>query len=285
MFLIKLLHMWHDHRTERQRDNMGVKPRRIPLWLRWSAVAVVVVAIFRRVIAAVVIGTLSAALHLVGVNIHLPHVALQWPWQSVTHGTTTNTDLGPWVLQKIEGISRPALGLANFDFDFTHKVSKNIGPWPCWYQSTFHAVGRASATVDLNPGPSWWAPATGHYILQQTGKRVSIVMVLPAPQLPQSAHQVSIDNLPSKPIDTQHSWTYPGLGCGTVLKPQFPESVLYAQAQEIAFWKSRNSPYVTGALIRAAEGEAEQMIRNNFIQPTVNALGYKLVSFSIRWGA
>ena len=76
-------------------------------------------------------------------------------------GTTTNTDLGPWVLQKIEGISKPALGQANFNFLFTHKVSKNIGPWPCWYASTFYAVGHASATVDLNPGPAWWAPASG----------------------------------------------------------------------------------------------------------------------------
>ena len=75
--------------------------------------------------------------------------------------TTTNVDLGPWVLQKIEGISRPALGQANFSFVFTHKVSKNIGPWPCWYASTFYAVGHASATVDLNPGTSWWAPAPG----------------------------------------------------------------------------------------------------------------------------
>ena len=70
------------------------------------------------------------------------------------------------MLQKIEGISRPALGQANFNFVFTHKVSKNIGIWPCWYASTFYAVGHASATVNLNPGPAWWAPATGHYRLQ-----------------------------------------------------------------------------------------------------------------------
>ena len=35
------------------------------------------------------------------------------------------------MLQKIEGISKPALGQANFNFLFTHKVSKSIGPWPC----------------------------------------------------------------------------------------------------------------------------------------------------------
>ena len=105
------------------------------------------------------LAVLSAALNLVGLNVHLPSVRFAWPWQVITAGTTTHTDLGPWVLQKIEGISQPALGQANFDFYFTRKVSRNIGPWPCWYASTFYAVGHASATVNLNPGPAWWKPA------------------------------------------------------------------------------------------------------------------------------
>ena len=102
---------------------------------------------------------LSAALHLVGLNVRLPHVTFGWPWQSVTAGTTTDVSVGPWVLQKIEGISRPALGTENFNFTFTHKVSKNIGIWPCWYSSTFATTGHASATVDLNPGPALVGPA------------------------------------------------------------------------------------------------------------------------------
>ena len=125
--------------------------------------------IFRKAIASLALVALSAALHVVGVNVHLPSIKFGWPWQastSVVSTTTTNTDLGPWVLQKIEGISKPALGRVNFNFLFTHKVSKSIGPWPCWYASTFYAVGYASATVDLNPGTAWWAPATGHYALQ-----------------------------------------------------------------------------------------------------------------------
>jgi hypothetical protein len=238
----------------------------------------------------VVLVALSAALHFLGFNIHLPHIKFGWPWQSISAGHTTNTDLGPWVLQKLEGISRPALGQANFNFYFTHKVSKSIGPWPCWYASTFYAVGHASATVDLNPGPAWWAQATGHYRLQvlsrpQGGKpgHVAVTMALPRPQLPRSPHNVVIDNIPSKPIDTQHSWTYPGLGCGVVIKPQFPQSVLYAQAQTIAFYKATHSPQVTGPLIKTAEAEAVQTIRNNFIQPTVNAFGYVLDGLTIRW--
>jgi hypothetical protein len=248
--------------------------------------------VFRRAVAWAVLAALSAALHLIGVNVHLPDLKFGWPWQSISSGTTTNTMVGPLVLQKIEGISRPALGRENFNFVFTHKVSKNIGPWPCWYSGTFYAVGRASATVDLNPGPSWWKPATGHYqlrVLRQpapgTPGRLSISMALPLPQLPQSVHDVTVDNTLSKPIATDHSWTYPGLGCGALIQPQFSQSVLYAQAQSMAFYQATHLASVTRPLIGAAETEATHMIGDNFIQPTVNALGYTLTQFSIRWVA
>jgi len=270
----------------------GPRRRRISPKVKWAALVVVVGLIFRRAIASVVLTALSAALHLVGINAHLPSISFAWPWQTITAGTTTDTDLGPWVLQKIEGISKPALGQANFNFLFTHKVSKSIGPWPCWYASTFYAVAHASATVDLNPGPAWWAPARGHYKLQVLSRpaggrpgHVSVTMVLPQPQLPQSVHDITVDNIPSKPIDTQHSWTYPGFGCGVVLRPQFPESELYAQAQRIAFYKSQHMPQVTGPLIKTAEAEAARTIRDNFIQPTVNALGYSLDRLTLRWAA
>jgi hypothetical protein len=275
-----------------RRGGPGPRRRRIPPKVTWASVVVVVGLIFRRAIAAVVLTTLSAALHLVGINAHLLDIRFAWPWQAITAGTTTDTDLGPWVLQKIEGISKPALGQANFNFIFTHKVSKSIGPWPCWYASTFDAVAHASATVDLNPGPAWWAPALGHYRLQVLSRpsagtpgHVTVTMVLPQPQLPQSVHDITVDNIPSKPIDTQHSWTYPGLGCGVVLQPQFPESVLYAQAQRIAFYKSQHMPQVTGPLMKTAQTEAAQTIRDNFIQPTVNALGYTLDRLTVRWAA
>jgi hypothetical protein len=259
---------------------------------KWALVLAAAVFIFRRVIASVVLTALAAALHFLGLNVHLPSVRFAWPWQTITAGTTTNTDLGPWVLQKIEGISRPALGQANFTFVFTHKVSKSIGIFPCWYASTFYAVGHASATVDLNPGPAWWRPAQGHYRLQVLSRprggqpgQVTVTMMLPAPQLPQSAHDVTIDNLPSKPVATQHSWTYPGFGCGVLLRPQFAQSVLYAQAQQIAFYKATRAPAVTRPLIQSAETEATQTIRDNFIQPTLNALGYTLKQFTLRWTA
>ena len=173
---------------------------------------------------------------------------------------------------------------------FTHTVSKNIGPWPCWYSGTFYAVGKASATVDLNPGPAWWQPSTGHYqfsVLKApaagTPGRLAVSMALPLPQLPQSVHDVAVDNTLSKPISTDHSWTYPGLGCGILIQPQFTQSVLYAQAQSTAFYQATHLASVTKPLVAAAENEAVTMIRDNFIQPTVNALGYTLTQFTIRW--
>ena len=264
--------------------------RRARRRLTWTAVLVLAGLLFRKVIAWALLAALSATLHLFGFNVRLPHIKLAWPWQAISAGTTTDTNVGPWVLQKIEGISRPALGTENFNFTFTHKVSKSIGIWPCWYSSTFATVGHASATVDLNPGPSWWTPASGHYRLQVLSRpatgvpgRVSVTVTLPQPQLPQSVHDVTVDNTLSHPINVQHSWTYPGLGCGALIRPQFSEAVLYSQAQSLAFAQVRQNPQITGPLISTTGAQAAQIIRNNFIQPTVNALGYTLVGFTVHW--
>jgi hypothetical protein len=268
------------------------RPRRIPRWLKITFVGALAAWVFRRAVAAVAVATVSMILHMVGISVHLPRVSFGWPWQTAGAGTatTTNTDIGPWVLQKIEGISKPALGQANFNFLFTHKVSKNIGPLPCWYASTFYAVGHASATVNLNPGPAWWAPGTGHYRLQvlrhpQAGRAglVAVTMVLPRPQLPQSVHDVTIDNLPSRPVSVQHSWTYPGIACGMVLRPQFPPSVLYSQAQRIAFYRADHTAAITRPLISTAEAQAMRTIRGSFVQPAVNAFGYTLDKFTLSW--
>jgi len=262
----------------------------VPRWAKWLALLVLIGLFFRRAVAWAVLAALSAALHLVGVNVNLPHLKFGWPWQSISAGTATNTLVGPLVLQKIEGISRPALGTENFNFVFTHTVSKDIGLWPCWYSGTFAAVGHASATVDLNPGPAWWKASTGHYQLRVlkaaapgTPGKLAISMALPMPQLPQSVHDVTVDNTLSKPLSTDHSWTYPGLGCGVLIQPQFAQSVLYAQAQSVAFQQATHLPSVTKPLVSAAETEATTMVRDNFLQPTVNALGYTLTQFTIRW--
>jgi hypothetical protein len=263
---------------------------RVPGWLKWGAFLALAGLIFRKVVAFAILATLSSALHLIGLNVHLPSLKLTWPWQSIAAGTTTDTDIGPWVLQKIEGISRPALGTENFNFVFTHKVSKSIGFWPCWYSSTFYAVGQASATVDLNPGPSWWTPETGHYQLSVLSRpvtgtpgRITVTVVLPSPQLPQSVHDITVDNTLSHVLSTDHSWTYPGFGCGALLKPQFSPSVLFGQAQILAFYQATHNSQVTKPMISAAENEAAQIIRDNFVQPTVNALGYTLTGFTLRW--
>jgi hypothetical protein len=259
----------------------------VPRWATWTIVIVIVLLFFRRLAAWALLAALSATLHLFGANVNLPHVTFGWPWSS---GSTTNTLVGPIVLQKIEGIDKPALGTENFNFVFTRKVTKNIGFLPCWYSASFYAVGRASATVDLNPGTAWWKSSTGHYQLRVLSKpagtiagKLAITMALPLPQLPQSVHDVAIDNTLSSPISTDHSWTYPGLACGALIKPQFSQSVLYAQAQTEAYSRATTLPSVTKPLIAAAEKQATTIIRDNFIAPTVGALNYNVATFTIRW--
>ena len=123
----------------------------IPRWLRWSVLVVIVLAIFRRIAAWAALAVLSGALHLFGINAHLPHVSFGWPWSA--SGTSTSTTLvGPLVLQKIEGIDKPALGSTTFDFQFTHSVSKPMGILPCWYSATFSAVGHALGHRRPEPG-------------------------------------------------------------------------------------------------------------------------------------
>jgi hypothetical protein len=236
----------------------------VPRWLRWSAGTVVVIVVFRRAVAWALVAGVSGALHLVGVSAGLPHITFGWPWSSLSAPAATSDVLvGPLVLAKIEGIDSPALGTTTFDFLFTHKVSHSMGILPCWYSETFYAVGKASATVDLNPGAAWWQPSTGHYVLTVLSKptgaapgRASVTMTLPDPQLPQSVHDVSVDNTLSKPVSTDHSWTYPGLACGAIIKPQFTESVLFAQAQQEAFTQATTVKSVTAPLTAAAEKEA-----------------------------
>jgi hypothetical protein len=264
----------------------------IPRWLRWTTLVVIVAVVFRRVVAWAVLAALSGALHLFGADIGLPHVSFGWPWSSSSSTTSSNTLVGPLVLQKIEGINSPALGTTTFNFLFTHEVSHSLGILPCWYSATFYAVGKASATVDLNPGASWWKPSTGHYTLRVLSKptgstpgRVTVSMALPLPELPQSVHDVAIDNTLSKPVSSSHSWTYPGLACGVLIKPQFAQSVLYAQAQSEAFKQATTVKSVTQPLIAAAEKEASTIIGDNFVTPTLNALGYKVTQFSLRWVA
>ena len=59
--------------------------------------------------------------------------------------------------------------------------------------------------------------------------------------------------------------------------------MLYGEAQNLAFYQATHNPAVTRPLIGAAEAEATKIIRDNFVQPTVNALGYSLERFSLRW--
>jgi len=167
---------------------------------------------------------------------------------------------------------------------------------------SFHADARASAYVDLNPGAAWWSPDTGHYLKQVQGHNVSISLVLPLPTVSPTVHDVSIDNTLSQPLATDHSWTYPGFGCGAALKPQFPSGIMYSVAQQIAFYLATGKPItidgvnllntststptstqIQQQLIASAEAEAQRMYQYDFIGPTVASYGDRLASLTIHW--
>jgi hypothetical protein len=103
--------------------------------------------------------------------------------------------------------------------------------------------------------------------------------------LPQTVHDVSVDNTLSKPVSTDHSWTYPGLACGAVIRPQFAQQILFAQAQQEAFTQATTVKSVTAPLTAAAEKEAAEIIGGNFVTPALGALGYTVASFTIHWAA
>ena len=70
----------------------------------------------------------------------------------------------------------------------------------------------------------------------------------------------------------------------TALMDDHPDFVFaMSQAQQLAFYRSTHSPAITRPLIAAAESEATQTIRDNFVQPTLNALGYTLNQFVLSW--
>src|SRR5215469_10445715 len=99
----------YEEREEREdRQRYRPRPRRrwprhlVPRWAKWTAALVLAGLFFRRAVAWAVLAALSAALHVIGLNAHFPHVTFGWPWQSISAGTTTNVMVGPLVLQKIE---------------------------------------------------------------------------------------------------------------------------------------------------------------------------------------
>ena len=63
-----------------------------PRWLRWGRDPVALV--FRKAVVFSVIAALSAVLHVIGINVHLPHLRFAWPWTSISEGTTTDSERG-----------------------------------------------------------------------------------------------------------------------------------------------------------------------------------------------
>ena len=175
---------------------------------------------------------------------------------------------------------------------FTRTVSKPLGFLPCWYSATFSAVGRAAATVDLNPGAAWWKPSTGHYALRVLTRpsgsapgTVTVTMALPRPSYRSRCTTCRSTTRCPRRCRATTRWTYPGLACGALIRPQFSHVELYAQAQTEAFRQATTVASVTAPLTAAAETEAGKIIGGNFITPALGALHYRVSRFTIRWVA
>lgn len=212
---------------------------------------------------------------------------------------TTNTIIGNAIVTSVRGVDQPALGEADFNFDYTHKVDKSALLFKCWYSQTYHAQAHASAYVNLNPGKAWWAKP-GNYTMSRTGKQVSVTLSLPQPTLP-DVHQVAIDNTTSGPIGKpDHSFTYPGLGCGALINPHFSNDEMGKDMQEIAYALATghaitldgitmqpgapSAATIRSKVLAAAEAEAVTMYTNDFIGPTLTRLGYHLRQpVTIKW--
>ena len=112
---------------------------------------------------------------------------------------------------------------------------------------------------------------------------VTVTLVLPQPQLPQSVHDITVDDTFSHRSTPSTAGRIRASAAARCSSRSSPLSVLYGQAQNLAFYQATHNPQLTRPLVSAAETEATQIIRDNFIQPTVNALGYSLSGFTLRW--
>ena len=106
------------------------RPRRplVPRWAKWTALAVLAGLFFRRAVAWAVLAALSAALHLVRRQRApaAPQVRLALAVDHRRHHHEHSRRAARAAEDR--GDLRPALGTENFNFVFTHTVSKNIGP-------------------------------------------------------------------------------------------------------------------------------------------------------------
>ena len=193
-------------------------PALVPRWVKWALPLAAAGFIFRRAIASVVLTALAATLHFLGLNVHLPSVRFAWPWQTITAGTPP-TPIGPVGAAEDRGHLPACPGPGQLQLRVHPQGVQEHRHLAVLVRQHVLRRGPRVGHRQPEPRPGLVDPGPGHYRLQVLSRprggqpgRVAVAMVLPPPQLPQSAHDVTIDNILSKPLDTQHSWTYPGFG-------------------------------------------------------------------------
>ena len=242
---------------------------------------------------------LSAALHLVGAQ--RPPAAgsgSPGPGRRSAAGTTLQRPAwAPGCSSGSRASPRPALGTGPTSrFVFTHKVSKNIGPWPCWYCE--HLLRRRPRLRHRRPQPG--ARRGGHPGLPATtGCRSSAAPLseagrarsrsrwsCPPPAASRRPRTTSrIDNLPPPAARVpQHSWTYPGFGCGAAA-PAAVRPVGAVPAAQTCLLPGGARVRGERPARRRGRSEAAQMVVDDSVRPTVDAFGYALDRFTLGWSA
>jgi hypothetical protein len=170
---------------------------------------------------AVIAVALLVAVQFLGSQVkwlHLPHISFSSP---VSPATTTITNVGPVILNHLEGIPNPAPAVANYSFNFQiRKTRRILWFWTVGFADTYYVSGEGYAQVLLNPSRTYWKQHPDAFDLTVVRKPVTaangsvkpgditLAVTLPQPSLPRSVSGVRLDPA-SGPVSGAAHW----VGC------------------------------------------------------------------------
>lgn len=150
--------------------------------------------------------------------LHLPHISFSSP---VGPAKTTITNVGPVILNHLEGIANPAPAVANYSFNFQiQKTRKVLWFWTVGFSDTYYVSGEGYAQVLLNPGSAYWKQHPDAFDLRVVRKpaheangsvrpgEITLALTLPQPNLPRGTGGVRLDPA-SGPVSGAAHW----IGC------------------------------------------------------------------------
>jgi len=222
--------------------------------------------------------------------LRLPHISFSSP---VGPAATTITNVGPVILNRLEGLADPAPAEANYSFSFQiQKTRKILWFWTVGFADTYYVSGEGYAQVLLNPGSAYWKQHPGAFDLTVVRRPVAeangsvrpgditLAVMLPQPSLPRSVSGVRLDPV-SGPVSGAAHWIgcafHQSCGAAGLAHVYFTPQV----EQMIAYEKLTCVAGGDHGLAAAARQEAYSTIYG-WLGKFSGALHYHL-SFSISW--